>query len=151
MDESLKDYAFFSNQLDSAEKSVYSQFNETTNKSSDLMNNRKNMLFERNRQDQKKSLNSLRKKVYSKYRSESINIDTKNETFTLKNNERKDTLTITRNDFQKLEPETDLNDTIMENYLKILMNKVFKPELASRVMIFSTFFMQRLLGTEMLN
>ena len=99
------------------------------------------MLFERNRQDQKKSLNSLRKKVYSKYRSESINIDTKNETFTLKNNERKDTLTITRNDFQKLEPETDLNDTIMENYLKILMNKVFKPELASRVMIFSTFFM----------
>ena len=50
-------------------------------------------------------------------------------------------------DFQKLSPQIDLNDTIMENYIGILKSYVFDPELVKKTMFFSTFFFHKLLGS----
>lgn len=46
----------------------------------------------------------------------------------------------------KLLPETDLNDTIIDGYLKLISTYILPPESKSQTFIFSTFFVSKLLG-----
>lgn len=48
-------------------------------------------------------------------------------------------------DLNKLTPNTFLNDTIIMTYLKLLRLYAFTPDLDSKIYIFSTFLMTKLL------
>lgn len=52
-------------------------------------------------------------------------------------------------DFEKLKPETDLNDTIMDNYLKFMSISILPQQTRDQTFIFSTFFMAKLLGEQL--
>jgi sentrin-specific protease 7 len=71
----------------------------------------------------------------------------KNE-FTLRNEVlgKTETFTFTGEDLEKLRPETDLNDTIIGAYIKIIQLMWLPVERDQKCHIFSSFFLERLIG-----
>jgi Ulp1 family protease len=68
--------------------------------------------------------------------------------FTLRNdvNARTETFPVTTEDMEKLRPETDLNDTIVHNYIKLLQLMFLPMEVDQKTHIFSSFFLEKLIG-----
>lgn len=109
---------------------------------------RKDELFKRFKKDQEEKLISRKKNAEKNYNlRDSVPKLTKGE-FNLRNEllNKTETFPITADDMDKLRPDTDLNDTIVGNYLKLLQFVFLPNEVDQKCNIFSSFFLEKLIN-----
>ena len=104
---------------------------------------RKDELFKRYKKEQEEKINQRRKELEQKYSFQMETIKSKGE-FMLKGESKNEIFTLKNEDLEKLKPDIDLNDTILDNYLKIIRLRILPPEIEQKTYIFSSFWMGKL-------
>lgn len=69
--------------------------------------------------------------------------------FSIKKRDINERFAFNLEDLQKLRPETDLNDTIISTYLRLLHTCLLPEEISNKTFIYSSFFMGKLLGDQL--